>query len=108
MRRRLFAGVSAVSIVLSLAAVGLWLILVYRQPPPPVLGFILLAFFAMGTIAVTVIPFLLLRNLLSAGDRRRRLSQGKCPNCCYDLTGNTSGVCPECGTPVPEKAELKA
>lgn len=23
---------------------------------------------------------------------------GKCSNCGYDLTGNTSGVCPECGT----------
>lgn len=23
---------------------------------------------------------------------------GKCPTCDYDLTGNTSGVCPECGT----------
>ena len=24
-----------------------------------------------------------------------------CPACGYDLTGNTSGICPECGTPVP-------
>ena len=24
-----------------------------------------------------------------------------CGHCGYDLTGNTSGVCPECGTPVP-------
>jgi len=34
--------------------------------------------------------------------RRLRLSQrlqfGCCPNCGYNLTGNTSGVCPECGT----------
>jgi hypothetical protein len=28
--------------------------------------------------------------------RRRR---GLCPSCAYDLTGNTSGACPECGTP---------
>ena len=28
--------------------------------------------------------------------RRNRLI-GHCPNCEYDLTGNTSGVCPECG-----------
>ncbi|HSZ54996.1 MAG TPA: hypothetical protein VK797_05005 [Tepidisphaeraceae bacterium] len=25
-----------------------------------------------------------------------------CPKCGYSLTGNTSGVCPECGTPVPQ------
>jgi len=24
-----------------------------------------------------------------------------CPNCTYSLIGNTSGVCPECGTSVP-------
>jgi hypothetical protein len=27
----------------------------------------------------------------------RRIAQGLCGNCGYDLTGNTSGVCPECG-----------
>jgi CHASE2 domain-containing sensor protein len=25
---------------------------------------------------------------------------GCCPNCDYDLTGNTSGICPECGTAI--------
>jgi hypothetical protein len=27
-----------------------------------------------------------------------RRHQGQCPRCGYDLTGNASGVCPECGT----------
>jgi len=35
--------------------------------------------------------------------RRRRRRQGLCMNCAYDLTGNISGVCPECGTPVGPK-----
>lgn len=26
--------------------------------------------------------------------------EGRCLKCGYDLTGNVSGVCPECGTPV--------
>jgi len=30
--------------------------------------------------------------------RRRRRSRGQCVACGYDLTGNLSGVCPECGT----------
>lgn len=32
-------------------------------------------------------------------ERRRadRLSRGLCPRCGYNLTGNVSGVCPECG-----------
>ena len=29
--------------------------------------------------------------------RRRRLRRGHCEHCGYDLTGNVSGVCPECG-----------
>ena len=32
----------------------------------------------------------------SVRDRRRR-RLGRCPGCGYDLTGNVSGVCPECG-----------
>jgi hypothetical protein len=35
--------------------------------------------------------------------RRRRRKRGECVKCAYDLTGNTSGVCPECGTPVATK-----
>jgi hypothetical protein len=31
---------------------------------------------------------------------RFRRKEGLCPRCSYDLTGNTSGVCPECGRPI--------
>ena len=31
-------------------------------------------------------------------EQRRRRRLGLCLNCTYDLTGNESGVCPECGT----------
>jgi len=30
-------------------------------------------------------------------NKRRKLSPNTCPACGYDLTGNESGVCPECG-----------
>jgi hypothetical protein len=33
--------------------------------------------------------------------RDRRPPPGHCPNCAYDLTGNQSGACPECGEPCP-------
>jgi len=36
---------------------------------------------------------------------RARLRAGCCHRCGYNLTGNTSGVCPECGTPVTEKPD---
>ena len=29
---------------------------------------------------------------------RKRREKGLCTRCGYSLTGNTSGVCPECGT----------
>ena len=31
---------------------------------------------------------------------RRLPKPGQCPACRYDLTGNTSGVCPECGSAI--------
>jgi hypothetical protein len=31
---------------------------------------------------------------------RERFRQGRCPRCGYDLTGNVTGVCPECGVRV--------
>ena len=33
--------------------------------------------------------------------RRRRRKRGACQKCGYGLTGNVSGVCPECGVEVP-------
>jgi hypothetical protein len=47
---------------------------------------------AASAIGVAVLT-LLARRL------RRRAEAGHCPACGYDLTGNVSGVCPECGTP---------
>lgn len=32
--------------------------------------------------------------------RDRRFPRGRCQRCGYDLTGNVSGRCPECGTPI--------
>ena len=31
---------------------------------------------------------------------RRQIPQGHCQKCGYNLTGNTSGICPECGGPI--------
>src|SRR2546423_2345445 len=35
---------------------------------------------------------------------RRRLRKGLCRRCAYDLRGNTSAVCPECGTAIAAPA----
>ena len=39
---------------------------------------------------------------------RRHTPPGFCARCRNNLTGNTSGVCPECGMPVPPKSEAAA
>jgi hypothetical protein len=36
--------------------------------------------------------------LLRYRKKMRRIEQGLCVRCGYDLTGNVSGACPECGT----------
>jgi hypothetical protein len=35
----------------------------------------------------------------------RRMASGRCQRCGYNLTGNVSGVCPECGTAIARKSE---
>jgi hypothetical protein len=52
----------------------------------------------MPVLALSVLPFV---RVLQGF---RRVRSGCCLTCGYSLTGNTSGVCPECGTPVPQKA----
>jgi hypothetical protein len=37
--------------------------------------------------------------------RRRRKSRQGCAGCGYNLTGNVSGVCPECGAVIPVKSK---
>lgn len=36
---------------------------------------------------------------------QKRIQQGLCPRCGYDLTANQSGTCPECGLPLIMKNE---
>ncbi|HEY8748942.1 MAG TPA: hypothetical protein VIM11_13255 [Tepidisphaeraceae bacterium] len=45
-----------------------------------------------------------LRRVIRDTVHRRRSARGLCVSCSYDLTGNTSGTCPECGKAVAEKA----
>jgi hypothetical protein len=36
-----------------------------------------------------------------------RIEGSACQKCGYNLTGNTSGICPECGSPVPKEPAEK-
>jgi hypothetical protein len=50
--------------------------------------------------AITVLASLLPSYWVIARVLRHRV--GRCIACGYSLTGNTSGTCPECGTPIPQ------
>ncbi len=55
-----------------------------------------------ATFVVLLVPAIVL------AFRRRQLGPNHCRQCTYDLTGNLSGVCPECGTPIANAETQKA
>lgn len=67
-----------------------------RAAPPFMLGFLagFLPVLAVG-LAYAVARWL----------HRRRCPPGHCQKCGYNLTGNVSGRCPECGTLIAATAE---
>lgn len=66
------------------------------------LGVVIIVPAAYACVAFAVLP-------IAYAVRRRRLRlaarKGLCRTCAYDLTGNVSGVCPECGAPIPKRME---
>lgn len=55
----------------------------------------------LGLAVSSGLPTLVLAHL-----RRERIRPSQCRECEYDLTGNTSGKCPECGTAVPRTEKV--
>jgi hypothetical protein len=56
-------------------------------------------FFPLWAVVIASLPL----PIMWAIRRRRRGDRMCCPTCSYNLTGNTSGVCPECGTPTSDR-----
>ena len=48
-------------------------------------------------LVLATVSYIVARPLIRVRNRRRR---GLCVTCGYDLRGNVSGVCPECGQAV--------
>jgi len=68
--------------------------------PWPFGGFVYTAGFPLW-IPTTIFGLYPAWALVAFVRRRRRLARGNlCKDCGYNLTGNVSGVCPECGTEV--------
>jgi hypothetical protein len=52
---------------------------------------------------LTVLPPIFATRAIQEGIRLHRIRRNVCSRCLYNLTGNTSGVCPECGVTVTGK-----
>jgi len=52
-------------------------------------------------LVTAVLPVLWMMREYRRRRGRRRTLNGLCAACGYSVTGNTSGTCPECGTPIP-------
>ena len=61
------------------------------------LGLVTLPFIAANAIVVQLI----VDEYIGSGRHARWRREGRCSECGYDLTGNISGVCPECGSNAP-------
>jgi len=60
--------------------------------------------YAVGFLRIPLAPPVIALAALTAflWYRDRQVPPGYCRKCGYDLTGNISGICPECGTPIPQ------
>jgi len=71
---------------------------VYRSTASPLFLFLVPRFI---TIALLVMPAVFVSRLIA---RRTPDPRTHCTTCGYNLTDNVSGICPECGKPVPPSA----
>ena len=68
--------------------------------PPEARGFFILFILCIAALVAAIAG---VSRWIGDYPRRKRnklIMCGLCPHCGYDLYGNVSGVCPECGTPV--------
>lgn len=73
----------------NMLAVVVWLVALFFLPPIKVM---------LAVMATILVACVVLRYCLSnVTDKDRNML---CSSCDYDLTGNVSGICPECGTSI--------
>lgn len=66
-------------------------------------GMMLLLFMVPGLLMLVWVVVQFFFRGKSEMDSAMWLRQGRCRNCGYDLRGNETGCCSECGTAIPDK-----
>jgi hypothetical protein len=84
-----------------LAAASVWLL---RAAPPSLLALLVVVLirtcYGVAAASLAFATRFLVRAIKDRTDTRAyRLRHGLCLPCGYNLTGNLSGTCPECGSP---------
>jgi hypothetical protein len=74
-------------------AIG-WIVIAVGRGPRRTRDYV----YALWYVVLFAFQFRMYRKLKMAGIAEARKAAGQCPTCSYDLTGNVSGTCPECGT----------
>jgi len=59
-----------------------------------------IAYILLFVFKIVVYSILISHILKTRREAKAEREKGLCPNCKYDIRGNTSGICPECGNPV--------
>lgn len=116
-RRRLFTIASVVSLLLWVCWTVLFGVIVRggghyyswwgTALPPAFAGALKYSFPVWCLLLVLPIVWWIDR-LLRRQWTRLRACAGLCQSCGYNLTGNVSGTCPECGTPISDKLKATA
>lgn len=78
----------------------------YRPPEPPLLYTLSQRVIGIGLIASPIAGLLWGILLVRLQNRLLLVQRDRCLACGYDLTGNVSGICPECGKPAPTESAL--
>ena len=73
------------------------------ESTPPIVDFAIVVGIAMTSALIW--GYITGRVVGAVSGRRTRLRRARelCPTCGYDLTGNVSGVCPECGGQIQKR-----
>jgi hypothetical protein len=93
---------------LTVAALSLAAVLLYHGRSGRIIGvesYIILIPYYITQVGLVLISLLIV--ILTLLGRRRDPNDIHCPRCRYDLHGNQSGVCPECGLRIPPSIRWK-